>query len=91
MCGPVLTAYCVAWGTWKDATQKISVFGMVIKTKTGYPMQSPYIPIANKAMTTMKGLMTEFGMTPSARAHVSVQFEVHTPNPLDRFTHPRRG
>ena len=83
-----LTAYCVAWCTWKDATQKIRAFGMVIKTKTGYPIQSPYIPIANTAMTTMKGLMTEFGMTPSSRNRVD-KVETAAANPLDRFTKSR--
>jgi len=97
-----LTAYCVAWSTWKDATQQIRRFGMVIKTggKTtkgpdgketttpGYPMQSPYISIANKAMAAMKGLMTEFGMTPSSRNRVA-RVELPPINPLDRFTKAR--
>jgi P27 family predicted phage terminase small subunit len=83
-----LTAYCVAWSTWKDATQKIRTFGMVIKTKTGYPITSPYIPIANKAMATMKALMTEFGMTPSSRNRVA-RVEPAVVNPLDRFTKTR--
>ena len=67
-----LTAYCHAWCVWKDANQKIRQFGMVIKAQNGFPMASPYLPIANKAMVTMKGLMTEFGMTPSARSRVAV-------------------
>lgn len=98
-----LTAYCVAWGTWKDATQKIRAFGMVIKTGVttkigrdgkptttgGYPIQSPYVSIANGAMATMKGLMTEFGMTPSSRNRVE-KVDVAAANPLDRFTKARR-
>src|SRR5262245_40702593 len=60
-----LTAYCQAWCTWRTAVQKIREFGLVIKAKNGFPMQSPYVPIMNSAMATMKGLMAEFGMTPS--------------------------
>jgi P27 family predicted phage terminase small subunit len=86
-----LSCYCQAWCTWRAASDQIRKFGMVVKAKNGFPMQSPYVPIANKAMLAMKGFMTEFGMTPSARAHVSVQVEVQTPNPLDRYTKPRRG
>lgn len=84
-----LTAYCQAWVTWKDATQKIRSFGMVIKTTGGFPMQSPYIPIANKAMATMKGLMTEFGMTPSSRNRVTRVEEAPAVTTLDRFTKGR--
>lgn len=84
-----LTAYCVAWSTWKEATLQIRKFGMVIKTKSAYPIPSPYIPIANKAMATMKGLMTEFGMTPSSRNRVARVDEPAVVNPLDRFTKAR--
>lgn len=65
-----LIAYCEAWTRWREATQKIRQFGMVIKSPVGFPMPSPYLSIANKAMQTMRLLMTEFGMTPSARSRV---------------------
>lgn len=65
-----LCAYCETWVRWKEATAKIRQFGMVIKSPNGMPMPSPYISIANQAMTTMKALLTEFGMTPSARVRV---------------------
>jgi P27 family predicted phage terminase small subunit len=86
-----LTAYCLAWCTWKKANRAISQFGMVIKAKNGYVMQSPYIPIANKAMATMKGLMLEFGMTPSSRSRVSKSDGALAPsNPLERFLNRKR-
>jgi P27 family predicted phage terminase small subunit len=67
-----LTAYCEAFCRWKAASQKIREFGMVIRDGKGRPIKSPYVPIAHKAMETMKALMTEFGMTPSSRARVPV-------------------
>lgn len=73
-----LTAYCDAWATWKDATQKIRKFGMVIKGKHDIPMVSPYVKIAHNALLHMRALLTEFGMTPSSRARV------HVPTPADR-------
>lgn len=81
-----LTAYCHAWCVWKDANAKIRQFGIVIKSQNGFPMPSPYLPIANKAMVTMKGFMLEFGMTPSARTRVT-RTEEKTPaaNPLSKF------
>ena len=86
-----LTAYCAAWVTWRGATDKMRTFGIVIQTKTGFPIQSPYVPIANRAMAIMKGLMAEFGMTPSSRSWVSATPDPASQpvNPLDRFTRPR--
>ena len=81
-----LTAYCHAWCVWKDANAKIRQFGIVIKSQNGFPMQSPYLPIANKAMVTMKGFMLEFGMTPSSRSRVTrTEEDQTTDNPLGKF------
>jgi P27 family predicted phage terminase small subunit len=65
-----LTAYCQAWVTWKTASEQIKKFGMVIKAANGFPMTSPYLPIANKALMQIKAFLTEFGMTPSSRTKV---------------------
>jgi P27 family predicted phage terminase small subunit len=69
-----LTAYCEAWSTWKNATQKIREFGMVVKHPSPgkLPVVSPYMRIANNALTQMRGLLVEFGMTPSSRARIHV-------------------
>jgi P27 family predicted phage terminase small subunit len=66
-----LAAYCEAWATWKSATQKIRQFGMVIKGPRDIPIQSPYVRIAHNALIQMRGLLVEFGMTPSSRARVA--------------------
>lgn len=66
-----LTAYCDSWATWKEATAKIRQFGMVLKTKDGQiPVVSPYVKIAHDALTHMRGLLIEFGMTPSSRVRL---------------------
>lgn len=65
-----LTAYCSAWVRWKKANAEIRRFGMIVKSPNGYPIQSPYLPIANKALLQMRSLMADFGMTPSARTRV---------------------
>lgn len=74
-----LCAYCETWVRWKTATAKIREFGMVIKSPNGMPMPSPYVAIANKAMATMRALLTEFGMTPSARSRVQVSKKPEKP------------
>lgn len=67
-----LTAYCEAWATWKNATQKLREFGLVIKHPTvgKLPVVSPYVKIADNALTQMRGLLVEFGMTPSSRSRI---------------------
>lgn len=78
-----LTMYCEAYATWADATENIRKFGTIIKTpKTGYPMPSPYLQVANKAFEQMKSLLTEFGMTPAARAKVPANLDKPKANPF---------
>ena len=56
---------------WVEAEANLVKYGVVIKSPTGFPMQSPYLAIANKAMEQMTRLLTEFGMCPSARTRVA--------------------
>jgi P27 family predicted phage terminase small subunit len=65
-----LATYCQAWARWREAERNIQKFGMVIKGKGGFPIISPFVAVANRAMSQMKGLLVEFGMTPSARSRV---------------------
>ena len=67
-----LSMYCDAYAKWVDAKDNIEKYGAVVKTKNGFPVQSPYFAIANKAFDQMKGMLTEFGMTPSSRSKVTV-------------------
>jgi P27 family predicted phage terminase small subunit len=66
-----LAAYCMAWSRWIDAEVNLRKFGTVIKTPLGYPIQNPYLAIANTAIDTMRRFLIEFGMTPSSRSRVS--------------------
>lgn len=77
-----LCAYCEAWTTWKQATQKIRQFGMVVKaTKSGVelPVISPYVKIAERATAQMRSFLVEFGMTPSSRARLHTASPAETP------------
>jgi P27 family predicted phage terminase small subunit len=67
-----LALYCEAFARWRDANDQIATFGpVVVSPRSGFPVQSPYLGIANKAHEQMCKLLIEFGMTPSARARVS--------------------
>ena len=70
--GAALALYCQAWARWVDAEHNLARFGVVIKSPSGFPIQSPYLAIANKAMEQMAKLLAEFGMSPSSRTRVSV-------------------
>lgn len=65
-----LALYCESWGRWVEAEQALRTYGVMIKSPSGFPMQSPYLAIANKAMEQMRMLLVEFGMSPSSRTRV---------------------
>lgn len=79
-----MAIYCEAYATWADATAEVRRVGAVIKTpSTGYPIQNPYLAIANKAFDQMSKMLVEFGMTPASRTKVSA--DGPTKKPSNRF------
>ena len=68
-----LAMFCEAWGRWLEAEVALRKFGVMVKSPSGFPMQSPYLAVANKAMEQMRALLAEFGMSPSARTRVHAQ------------------
>jgi len=64
-----LAAYCQAFGRWVEAEENLKKYGTIIRSPNDYPMQSPYLAIANTAMKQMKDFAALFGMSPSDRAH----------------------
>jgi len=68
--GP-LAAYCAAWSRWIAAEKQIvATGGEVVKSPSGFPIQNPYLAIANRAAADMTRLAAEFGMTPSSKSRV---------------------
>ena len=69
--GTALAIYCEAYSRWVEACDQIRQFGMVLRSpKQAILMQSPYLPIANKAIEQMKAMLLEFGMTPASRSRI---------------------
>jgi P27 family predicted phage terminase small subunit len=56
---------------WAEATEAIHKFGTMVKSPSGYPMQSPYIAIANRQAEIMMRIASEFGFTPASRSRIS--------------------
>jgi P27 family predicted phage terminase small subunit len=67
-----LASYCGAYALWAEATEAIQKFGTMVKSPSGYPMQSPYISIANRQAELMMRIASEFGFTPASRSRISV-------------------
>lgn len=66
-----LAGYCASYARWVEAEDGIRRNGLLVKTPNGFPVQSPLIAIANKAMKQMLDFIVQFGMTPSSRTRVT--------------------
>jgi P27 family predicted phage terminase small subunit len=64
--GP-LAIYCTAHAAWLEAITALQTYGAVMKSPSGYPIQSPYVSIASKQAEIMIRIATEFGFTPASR------------------------
>ena len=67
-----LLAYCIEYARYLDAVEKIKATSSIVKAPSGYPMVNPYLSIANQALKQVRGLLSEFGMTPSSRSGLQV-------------------
>ena len=84
-----LAGYCQAWGRWVEAEEALRQYGVVVKSPSGYPMQSPFLAVANKALEQMRAFLIEFGMTPASRSRVHAEPQREA-NPLDEFLRSSR-
>lgn len=78
-----LAAYCQCWARWLEAEKQLRCYGAIVKSPTGYPMQSPYLAIAQGSMKLMQSFLLEFGMSPAARTRVDIE---EPPPPDPRLT-----
>ncbi len=67
-----LAGYCQTWGRWIEAEDRLREHGVIVKAPNGYPVQSPYLKVAESALKQMTRLLVEFGMSPSARSRITV-------------------
>jgi P27 family predicted phage terminase small subunit len=59
--------------------EQIQKFGTMVKSPTGYPIQSPYLAIANRQAELMMRVASEFGFTPASRSRISAPPPVQLP------------
>ncbi|ANW50101.1 phage terminase small subunit P27 family [Burkholderia pseudomallei] len=67
-----LAQYCEAFAIWRQAYEKVLKFGLIVKAQSGFPVQSPFLSIANVQSERMLRILAEFGMTPASRSRVTV-------------------
>ena len=48
-----LAAYCAAYALWAEAVEQTQKYGVMVKSPSGYPVQSPYVSIANRQTEIM--------------------------------------
>jgi len=65
-----LASYCGAYALWAEAMEAIQKYGAMIKSPQGFPIQSPYLAIANRQTEIMMRIASEFGFTPASRSRI---------------------
>ncbi|QDV89501.1 Phage terminase, small subunit [Phycisphaerae bacterium RAS2] len=86
--GTLLAGYCQAYSRWQYAERQLQKYGpVVLSPDKKFPLPSPYLAIANKALEQMHKFCVEYGMTPSSRSRVTtVPRRVSNPeDPKNRF------
>ena len=69
---PSLEMYCASKVRYDFCKAKCEQYGTVVKTPTGAWTYSPYYTQMRAEEKTCKGLLIEFGYTPSSRSRVSI-------------------
>jgi P27 family predicted phage terminase small subunit len=85
-----LAAYCGAYALWAEATEAIQKYGTMVKSPSGYPMQSPYVSVANRQAEIMMRIASEFGFTPASRSRISAPAR-SADDLFDLFSKPSSG
>ena len=76
-----LAAYCTAYALWAEANEAIQKYGVMIKSPQGFPIQSPYLSVANRQAEIMMRIASEFGFTPASRSRIATP-SAHPPYDL---------
>jgi P27 family predicted phage terminase small subunit len=64
-------AYCAVYARWVEAEEALKKTGPIVRSPSGYPMISPYLTVANRALEQMRAYLIEFGLTPASRSRIS--------------------
>ncbi len=89
-----LAMYCVAYSRWVKAEEQIQLQeqmgyeGEIKKAANGFEQLSQWYIVSNKEQDRLHKMLTEFGLSPSARARVrgmAAQGDLFGNDPLEAF------
>lgn len=67
-----LTMYCRSYQRWVYAERMITKEGAVQVAESGYQQQRAWVGIATAEFNKLKTMLSEFGLTPSARSRIEL-------------------
>jgi len=72
--GDALELYCSAYARYRKAQDDVKKFGgVVVSAKNKVPFPSPWAKMLNDAFDQLTKMQIQFGLTPAARARMSVK------------------
>lgn len=66
-----LATYCTVYARWVEAERELRKTAKLVKSPSGYPLQNPWLAIANRAIEQMRQLSGELGLSAAALTRVS--------------------
>lgn len=85
----ILTVWVIAEVLHREASQKVTASGIIVKTGQGNPIQNPYLAVVNRQAQIMLKAAAELGFTPTARPRLEIDpdaFPAGEEDPLAEFT-----
>lgn len=67
-----LYLYATSYAQYRDATEHMQTEGAVVLSNTGIPIRNPWATIQNQAWDRIRPLLSELGLTPTARARLKL-------------------
>lgn len=69
----LLGLYSETKSKWVNAMKQIMENGYIVNAPSGFPVQSPWVQIANKAYDQLMKILPEFGFSPSSRSRIKIE------------------
>ena len=69
---PAFQLFCEACERYNTAREALETEGLIIEAPNGYEMINPYHSIMRASLDQMTKMMSDFGMTPRARAGIDM-------------------
>ena len=80
-----LETFCIAYATWREATQHIAVNGIVVEGAAGGPIKNPACTVANETMRQMALFGGNLGLDPASRGRLIGSTSNTESNPFSKF------